>query len=65
VYSIIGVFFFITSALAIAVFIGKRKMMTNNYRIKAPKSLESQVINVAVVGLLVFSILCNHFYWGR
>ena len=60
---IIGAFF-ITIGLAIAVFIGKKKMMTNNHLIKPPKSLESQVLNNTVIGLVIFSILCNLLYWG-
>ena len=43
--------FFITLCLAIAVYIGKRKMMTNNHLIKPPKSLESLVINM--IGFLL------------
>ena len=62
-YLLVGVFFFITSGLAIAVFIGKRKMMSNNHLIQPPKSLESLVINITVIGLLVVSILCNVLYW--
>ena len=57
--------FFITFGLSVAVFIGKRKMMTNNHLIKPPKSLESQVINITVIGLVIFSILCNRLYWGK
>jgi hypothetical protein len=64
VFIIVGAFFF-TFGLAIAVFIGKKKMMTNNHLIKPPKSLESQVINITLIGLLIFSILCNVLYWGR
>jgi hypothetical protein len=60
---IIGAFF-ITIGLAMAVFVGKKKMMTKNYLINPPKSLESQVINNTVIGLVIFSILCNLLYWG-
>ena len=56
--------FFITFGLAIAVSIGKRKMMTSNHLIKPPKSLESQVINITVIALVIFSILCSVLYWG-
>ena len=57
--------------LAIAVFIGKKKMMTNNqtnkqnHLIKPPENLESQVINVTVIGLVMFSLLSSVLYWGR
>ena len=67
---IIGAFFF-TLGLAIAVFIGKKKMMTNNqtnkqnHLIKPPETLESQVINVTVIGLVMFSLLSSILYWGR
>ena len=39
-------------------------MITNNHLIKLPEILESQVINITVIGLLIFSILCNNLYWG-
>ena len=64
ILSIVGAIFFTTSSLAIAVFFGRRKMMTNSHLIKPPKSLESLVMNISVIGLMVFSILCNVLYWG-
>ena len=61
----LGACFFIVCGLAIAVFIGKRKMMTNNHLIQPPITLESQVINITVIGLLILSILCSRLYWDR
>ena len=59
----VGACFFIVSGLAIAVFIGKRKMVIKSHRVPPPKNLESQVINITVIGLLIVSILCNRLYW--
>ena len=59
----VGACFVTVSGLAIAVFIGKRKMVTNNHLVQPPITLESQVINITVIGLLIISILCNRLYW--
>ena len=60
---IIVVLFFLTLGLASAVFIGKRKMLENNHLMSPPKSLESLVLNIAVIGLVVINLLCNTLYW--
>ena len=62
-FIIIVILFFITLGLAIAVFICKKKMLENNYLMAPPKSLESLVLNIAVIGLVVINILCNKLYW--